>query len=90
MFKTVRALRTVKVVNFLVIGADTLIQIKVMIQRIFLCIPHIFQLIPVILMIFYIYGIFGIEFFNKDTRHAREDSPFGIYHYASFTSFGGS
>jgi len=31
IFRTIKALRTIKIINFLIIGADTFIQIKVMI-----------------------------------------------------------
>lgn len=67
MFRAFRALRTVKVVNFLVIGADTLIQMKVMVQRIIMCIPLVLKLIPVIVMIFYLWAIMGMDKWNLDT-----------------------
>lgn len=90
MFRTLKALRTVKIVNFLIIGADTLIQIKIMIQRIILCLPLIFKLIPLILMVFYIYSIFGMEYFNHETSKTVDNSPFNIYTYADFSTFSGA
>lgn len=39
VFKMFRALRTVKIVNFFLIGADAFNQVKLLIQRIFMCIP---------------------------------------------------
>ena len=67
MFRAFRSLRTVKVVNFLVIGADTLIQLKVMIERIILCIPLVLKLIPVMITIFYIWALIGMAKWNTNT-----------------------
>lgn len=51
----------------------------------------IIKLIPVLLTIFYIYSIFGMEFFNKDTiPYRKENNPYDAYDYADFTSFGGA
>lgn len=90
MFKAVKALRTVKIVNIFVEGANILIQLKTMIQRIFICFPIIIKLVPIIMMVFYIWAIIGMENFNKKTHSYRQGSPYEEYHYADFSNFLGA
>jgi hypothetical protein len=66
----------VKFLNFLISGANLLLQLKTMIQRIFLCIPMILKLIPIMLMVFYLYAIIGMQLFNISTHPYREGSPY--------------
>ena len=58
-----------------------------MIERILLCVPIIMKVIPIILMVFYIWAIIGIENLNTKTHQYKEDSPYEEYNYADMNSF---
>lgn len=62
-----------------------------MIQRIFLCVPLIFKLMPILLAVMYIYAILGMQFFDTSKgNYDFKDNPYDTYNYADFTSFGGA
>lgn len=90
MFRTIKAIRSIKIINFMFIGANALLKIKYLIQRMFICIPLVIQLMPVIFILYYVYSIIGMEFMNWETSEIREGGPFTLYEYADFTSFGGA
>jgi hypothetical protein len=79
--------RSVKIINFLILGADTLLKIKFMVSKIFVCIPLIFQFFPALWIVYYVYAIFGMEFFDAESE---EESHFNEHEYAEFSSFGGA
>jgi hypothetical protein len=61
-----------------------------MIDKIFITIPLVFQFIPVLLMVYYVYAIFGMQFFNANHNHIEEGGEFAMFEYSDFTTFGGS
>lgn len=61
-----------------------------MVERIFLCIPMIFRLIPVMFMIFYFWAVIGIENFNTETNPHRAGSHYITFEYATMNNFYGA
>ena len=41
-------------------------------------------------MMFYIYGVIGMELFNTDTFEFKKDSPYGANSYVDFNNLGNS
>lgn len=65
--KALKTLRTIKFFNFLSFGADIVANVKLLITRTLYCIPLIMRLIPIILLVFYIWAIIGMTYFNTKT-----------------------
>lgn len=47
-----------------------------------------FRLTPILFMMFYIYGVIGMEIFNTATFEYKTDSPYSENSYADFNSLG--
>ncbi|EGR34851.1 hypothetical protein IMG5_000790 [Ichthyophthirius multifiliis] len=88
IFKVFRAIKTMKIINVISQGIDTLNQVKILIQRIFMCIPIISKLIPILLIIFYIYALIGVNIFNTKLNSYRLNSPYDQNNYIDFNNFG--
>ncbi|EGR34811.1 hypothetical protein IMG5_001520 [Ichthyophthirius multifiliis] len=87
IIKIFNKLRSFKVFNLLIIGAETLNQVQLLIQKIFMCIPIILQLIPILIIIFYLYAVWGMEIFNIRTFSYKKNSPYQENILGDFTSF---
>jgi len=87
VFKIFKTLRTIKLIGAVVKGAEMLNQVQLLLQRILLCVPIVFQLVPILEMIFYIYAILGMEIYNTKTFEHQANSPYDDYPYANFNSF---
>jgi two pore calcium channel protein 1/two pore calcium channel protein 3 len=90
LFRAFKAFRTMKFCHIFINGAEMLLQLQNMIERIFLCLPFIFKFVPLMIMIFYIWAIIGMDNFNTNTHPYREGSPYLQYSYANFDSFVGA
>ena len=69
---------------------ETLVELKNMIERIFICMPMIIKLLPSVFSVSYVYSIIAIELYNTSTNKYVSD-PYSPYstpdYYCDFSSF---
>lgn len=76
---------------------DCFEEINEMIYKILMCLPisnfchnlSVWRLLQIVMIIFYLYSLIAIEFFNTNTNQFVEGSPYEL-EYADFNSFSGS
>lgn len=67
-------------------GSEFLESTQLIIARIIFCVPLILRLIPVLLLVYYVWGICGMSVFNTKTHSYKEGSPYQSYEGNTFES----
>ncbi|KAL4467991.1 hypothetical protein ABPG72_015861 [Tetrahymena utriculariae] len=89
VFRIFKALRSIKFLSILLAGFELFYQVKDLLIKIFMCLPIVIRLIPVILVIYYIYTYIGLDNFNTNTFRYNENSPYD-QNYVDFNNFHGA
>ncbi|EGR33043.1 hypothetical protein IMG5_062980 [Ichthyophthirius multifiliis] len=87
IFKVFHTIKNTKLFNCLAIGAETLNQVQLLLKKIIMCIPLVAKLIPIILMVFYLYAFWGMETFNTQTFEFKKGSPYQTQFFGDFNNF---
>jgi hypothetical protein len=64
LVRFMKVLRLVKLLNFFFQKIELFNQVKVLIKKIFLCLPLCKNVLTMLFFIFYIFAIIGVEIFN--------------------------
>ncbi|KAL4429432.1 hypothetical protein ABPG74_021019 [Tetrahymena malaccensis] len=89
VFRIFKALRSIKFLSILLAGFELFYQVKDLLIKIFMCLPIVIRLIPVILVVYYIYTYIGLDNFNTNTFQYNPNSPYD-QQYADFNNFYGA
>jgi len=99
-----RALRTVKVLNYILSGLDIIHKVYEMLYKIVICIPIVMKLSVICVIVFYIYAAIGVEIFSSNLFATETLSQYGqslcapetageyfnSCEYTNFNTFGGA
>ncbi|EAR82678.2 cation channel family transporter (macronuclear) [Tetrahymena thermophila SB210] len=89
VFRIFKALRSIKFLSILLAGFELFYQVKDLLIKIFMCLPIVVRLIPIILVVYYIYTYIGLDNFNTNTFNYNQNSPYD-QGYADFNNFYGA
>lgn len=65
-----RAIRTVKILRFVLSGLDIIHKVYEMLYKIVICVPIVMKLSVIIIIVFYIYAAIGVEIFASNLYEA--------------------
>lgn len=74
IFRLVRAFRSIKIINFFFMGFAIFGQVKELVLKILMCIPHVIKLLMVIIMVQFQFSVIGVEIFHG--QNYTGDNPY--------------
>jgi len=86
----VRALRSIKFLQFMSYGAETVMRIKKLFVKISICFPIIFRILLTLFYLSYVYANIGMIIFNTNTTNYNLGSPYNVNDYTNFETFFGA
>lgn len=72
-----RALRTIKILNYVLSGLDIIHKVYEMLYKIVICVPIVMKLSVISIIVFYIFAVIGVELFSKNLYDFENDSDYG-------------
>lgn len=90
IFRSMRSMKVLAVFNY---GADTILRVKMLFQKIMYCLPVVLKLLTALFFAMYIYALVGMLLFQKTTisqeQRQREEKVLSdfMWHKIKYTSF---